>query len=229
MKIDSLTDIGVKRSDNQDNFWSSLLEVDGEEAGVICLCDGMGGLNDGGLASRMVIESVRDGILSGARFEDLEGYIKQVNTSIYRKGLREGGRMGTTCTLLRCYKGIYEIWHVGDSRCYLLNGNGDFEALTKDHSAVKEKNITEEENPALYKKYKNALTRCIGVKPEVVLDYYKGTYKEGDIFFVCSDGIWHSLESLNATKEMMTDLPNLVRNCISKGETDNLTACSLLV
>ena len=37
MRIDSLTDIGVKRKENQDNYWSALLTVDGEEAGIICL------------------------------------------------------------------------------------------------------------------------------------------------------------------------------------------------
>ena len=39
MKINSLSDIGVKRKDNQDNFWSARLMVDGSEVGVVCICD----------------------------------------------------------------------------------------------------------------------------------------------------------------------------------------------
>lgn len=229
MKLISLTDIGVKRRENQDNYWSALLSVDGEEAGVICMCDGMGGLNSGGLASKMVASAVRDYLKTSIDFYGLKDVIEQANKSIYE--LSNGDKsavMGTTCTVLFCYQGKYRILHVGDSRCYLLS-NHEFNALTVDHSAIKQYGITKEKSELLYKRYKNSLTRCIGVKPEVTLDYYEGNYSEGDSFLVCSDGLWHYLEDYDYFEEDLFDLKGLVQKCMDSGETDNITVGVLTV
>lgn len=229
MKLISLTDIGVKRRENQDNYWSALLSVDGEEAGVICMCDGMGGLNSGGLASKMVASAVRDYLKTSIDFYGLKDVIEQANKSIYE--LSNGDKsavMGTTCTVLLCYQGKYRILHVGDSRCYLLS-NHEFNALTVDHSAIKQYGITKEKSELLYKRYKNSLTRCIGVKPEVTLDYYEGNYSEGDSFLVCSDGLWHYLEDYDYFEEDLFDLKGLVQKCMDSGETDNITVGVLTV
>lgn len=220
MKLKSITDIGVHRKENQDNYWSAILTVDDKETGVICLCDGMGGLKDGGLASKMVVEAVKDSILSGMDFSDMPEVLGQANTSIFELGNRS---MGTTCTLVKCSEGLYEIYHIGDTRCY-LGKNSELTQLTTDHSFLgkykgskRPENISEEK----WNKFKNCLTRCIGVKPNVQLDYYKGTYEEGEYFFVCSDGMWHHLD---ISKLESIGLEGLVRDCISKGETDNITA-----
>ena len=229
MKLISLTDIGVKRRENQDNYWSALLSVDGGEAGVICMCDGMGGLNSGGLASKMVASAVRDYLKTSIDFYGLKDVIEQANKSIYE--LSNGDKsavMGTTCTVLLCYQGKYRILHVGDSRCYLLS-NHEFNALTVDHSAIKQYGITKEKSELLYKRYKNSLTRCIGVKPEVTLDYYEGNYSEGDSFLVCSDGLWHYLEDYDYFEEDLFDLKGLVQKCMDSGETDNITVGVLTV
>ena len=188
MKLYSLTDIGIKRSDNQDNYWSAILKVNDTEAGVVCLCDGMGGLNNGSLASRMVVEAVRDYILREFEFEGIDEVIKLVNQKIL--GMSGGEReklMGTTCTFLLCYDGSYKIWHIGDSRAYLIR-NGKETLLTTDHSAIHEYNIRKQDNEYLWNKYKNKLTRCIGVKNEILPDIYEGSYNSGDVFFLCSDG-----------------------------------------
>lgn len=223
MNIDSLTDIGIKRKENQDNYWSALLTVDGEEAGVICLCDGMGGMNNGGLASRIVVEAVRDYFKTDIDFTGLREVIQQANTTIYEIGSDEQSPMGTTCTILFCYKSKYQILHVGDTRCYLLKKDS-FNSLTTDHSALKKYNITKKDNEKLYNKYKNKLIRCVGAKPQVVLDYLEGEYTEGDTFFVCSDGLWHYLDDYDYYAEELFDLPGLIKKCIGSGETDNITA-----
>lgn len=228
MKIESLTDIGVKRKENQDNFWSSKLLIDGSEACVVCLCDGMGGLNDGGLASRMVVESVRDAVLSGIEFLGLKGVLEQVNGNIYKYAQEKSQQMGTTCTLLQCKGNSYEVFHVGDSRCYLLR-NGSYTAITEDHSAVRKYGITRKNNESLWKKYKNSLTRCIGIKDSVEVDYYKGSYSAGDGFFLCSDGVWHYLDENIISLRELSDLSGLVNACIDSGELDNMTGCIVYV
>lgn len=223
MRIDSLTDIGVKRKDNQDNYWSAILDVNGSEAGIVCICDGMGGLNNGGLASKMVVEAVRNHMLNDFDFSFLDSIISKVNLEILdMSGGDKSKLMGTTCTVLLCHKGTYYIFHIGDSRAYKVNSVKS-ELLTVDHSAVKEYNIRKQENPELWNRYKNKLTRCIGVKDTIFLDYYTGSYVDGDAFLLCSDGCWHLFDDVTLNKEMILNLPNLIKSCIANGETDNIT------
>lgn len=230
MRINSLTDIGSKRKDNQDNYWSAVLRVnETEEAGVICLCDGMGGLHNGGLASKMVVKAVRSYMLSDFTFDGLESVISSVNKEIL--DMSKGDKsllMGTTCTVLLCYKGTYNIYHIGDSRAYVIR-NGVASLLTTDHSAIQMYGIDKKTNPDLWNKYKNKLTRCIGVKEDIHLDYYNGLYQEGDVFFLCSDGCWHYFSDSPLVVDSAKDLNTLFQNCIANGETDNITAGVLFI
>lgn len=228
MKIDSLTDIGVRRKENQDNYWSAILRVDGVEAGVVCLCDGMGGLNNGGLASRIVVESVRDYFKSDIDFDGLSTVLQRANSTIHEIAAGDSSRMGTTCTVLLCYEGMYKILHVGDSRCYLLRDH-NFTALTHDHSAIAKYKISKAKDPELYRKYKNSLTRCLGVKEFVQTDYVEGEYQEGDTFLLCSDGLWHYFEEVVYSEEELFKLPELIQKCIKNGETDNITVGLLTI
>lgn len=228
MKIISLTDIGAKRKENQDNFWSALLNINGYEAGFVCLCDGMGGLNDGGLASRMVVEAVRDAVLSGLKFSELGSVLEQVNKNIYEYAQEKSQQMGTTCTLVQCCKGRYDIFHVGDSRCYMLS-NGKYTALTEDHSAIKKYGITKKENESLWRKYKNSLTKCIGIKSTVEIDSYSGEYVPGDGFFLCSDGVWHYLDEHVVSLQDLSNLSKIFNKCMEDGELDNMTGCLVYV
>jgi len=223
MILKTKTDKGIKRKENQDNYWSALLSVDDIESGIICLCDGMGGLNNGGLASRMVVESVKEYIKTSVDFTGLIDVIRHINKTIYELGKSENQSMGTTCTILFCSSGKYEILHVGDSRCYKTNSEGIFELVTTDHSALKKYNITKEDNYDLWKKFKNSLTRCIGVKPDVTIDYLEGNYTEGDKFMLCSDGLWHFLDEKVFRNESILDFDLLIQQCIDNGETDNIT------
>lgn len=228
LKIKSITDIGIKRTENQDNYWSARLLVDDEEAGVICLCDGMGGLSNGRLASKIVVENVKEFFKSSINFEELERVLQRSNKSIFDLAKSDNVQMGTTCTVLFCYKGMYRILHVGDSRCYLLRGDS-FNPLTQDHSALVKYNIKKQEAPDLYKRYKNSLTRCIGVLPDVRMDYFEGVYEDGDVFLCCSDGLWHYFDDYVFERESLFELPELVKKCIDSGETDNITAGLLMI
>lgn len=223
MILDSLTDVGVKRKDNQDNYWSARLDVNGEEAGVICLCDGMGGLHNGGLASKIVVEAVKEYFLESIDFEGLKARLKEVNSEVVGMGSTCEGALGTTCTVLLCFRGRYHILHIGDSRCYRYSG-GKLYKLTEDHTVVEKYRKQGKILPDhLMKKYKNALTRCIGVSNTIHIDYVAGDYQDGDIFLVCSDGFWHNLGVSHFANNDISDLDRLIKKFIAKGETDNIT------
>lgn len=224
MHIQSLTDIGSTRKENQDNYWSATLNIDGIETGFVCMCDGMGGLDNGGLASKIIVESVRDSVLKGIALYDLRDIIYQSNSVVYNLS-SSGSKMGSTCTILCCRDGKYIIHHVGDSRCYRVQ-HDSITQLSRDHSVISEYGITKEENLDLYNRYKNKLTRCIGVKEDVTIDVIKGNYEDGDIFLLCSDGFWHYFES----SDYMLNLNNLeecIKECINYGETDNISVSLL--
>ncbi len=225
MRLSSLTDIGVKRKDNQDNYWSARLDIDGKEAGVICLCDGMGGLDNGGLASRVIVEAVKDFFSESTDFLNLRSVIKNANSSLYNKSVSERISLGTTCTIVFCFEGVYQIFHIGDSRCYRKSiKDNKVYLLSKDHTVVERYKDEGKVLPErLSKKYKNTLTRCIGVSNNIYLDYSTGTYDEGDLFLVCSDGFWHYLDNNSFFNNDFSNLQELIKRYIVKGETDNIT------
>lgn len=229
MKLVSLTDTGVKRKDNQDNYWSARLMINGSESGVVCLCDGMGGLDNGGLASKTVVEAVRKFFLTSNDIPKLVQVLNDVNTVLFTKSRTEKVSLGTTCTIVYCYNGEYHILHIGDSRCYKGNGTSKtVEVLTSDHTVLEKYRLAGKELPPhLAKKYKNTLTKCIGVSENIDLDYYSGKYDEGDTFLVCSDGFWHFLDDDSFFNNDFEDLQKLVNSFIRKGETDNITVSIL--
>ena len=228
MNLQAVSDIGVKRKDNQDNYWAAISKVDGSDCGVICVCDGMGGLNDGGLASSIVVKAIKEGYKSGVPFKELEGVLQNANSIIYEKS-SNGKKMGTTCTIVEAIEGKYRILHIGDSRCYRISKRGGFDVLTSDHSALKVYELSPEKDYSMWKKYKNSLTRCIGVKPRIKMDYREGSYNRGDRFLVCSDGMWHLFEKNCFRLEDLDDVKTLVSKAIREGETDNITCCIITV
>ena len=228
MKLTSITDIGVKRTNNQDNFWASRLNINGSEAGVICLCDGMGGLSNGALTSKIVAERVMQFFKKSIDFKELENIIKEANTYIYEV-ISKKGQSGTTCTILFCLNGEYKILHVGDSRCYRVSSSG-VQLLTEDHTVIEKYRKQGRDLPDdLVKKYRNVLTRCVGAEKNVSLDYLEGTYSDGDYFLVCSDGFWHYLKESSFSNGDIFNLSLLVGKFKASGETDNITAGLLIV
>lgn len=227
MRIEAHSDIGY-RKENQDSYWVSILDADGTEVGVSVVCDGMGGLDNGALASRLVVESIRDYLLSSTDFDSLSNVIKNASQTI--KSMNEESRSGTTCTVLFCKNGKFKVYHIGDSRCYFYKKNtGKVYILTEDHTAIRKyKDTLESLSEEELKKYRKKLTRCLGIKENVELDYISGNYSSGDYFLVCSDGFWHNLRKSDFL-ENGVELETLATVFKERGETDNITVCELFV
>lgn len=227
MKLNTLTDKGMSRSENQDNYWSAIANVNNAECCIACICDGMGGLNNGKEASRVVSQRVRDYSVSNFDFSGLSDVIREANKWLYSLGGNsKETMMGTTCSILYAGEGVYKILHVGDSRVYKLH-NGEPTQITEDHSAVVALKIDRVKEPDKWLKYRSKLTRCVGARESVNMSYYEGTYSEGDVFVLCSDGVWHLFDSEPLSAESIADLNSLFDRCMSRGETDNLTAIAL--
>lgn len=217
MATDGYTDIGTGRySVNQDTFLTLDLDIEGVYYQVLLVCDGMGGLADGQVASSTLVKNIEQCILlHGIDLEKIKLTILETNDVLYDS--YKENKTGTTCSLVIIGNGRYEVLHIGDSRIYLFRGEG-YKQLTKDHTHLNTLiNRGETITPEIRRKYQATLSRCIGCMVNPKIDSASGTTKEGDVFIACSDGFWHYWD-LN-----YSNLPKSIERLKRNGERDNIT------
>jgi serine/threonine protein phosphatase PrpC len=186
------TDIGRRRSQNQDNGAAH------PEMGLFIVADGMGGHRGGETASAMAVETITRVVgekLKTKKPDAREILVEAIETANYRihqtaaKDTTLQG-MGTTTTALLFSPDKLTIGHVGDSRCYKLQPGAIWQ-LTRDHSLVQEKLraglISREQLKT--DRLKNVITRSVGFESHVTVETYEMDIKPGDLFMVCSDGL----------------------------------------
>ncbi|MBR3281135.1 MAG: Stp1/IreP family PP2C-type Ser/Thr phosphatase [Clostridia bacterium] len=203
MRFSGLTDIGLKRDNNEDYIY-----LPREDSGIklFVLADGMGGANAGEMASATAVKTVKDYIKNNfikieRTKEELENLIRRAIVEANKKVLElananeEYKGMGTTLIVVLIYRGRIHIGHVGDSRVYRLRQNV-FRQITKDHSYVQELirqgDITQEE--AKNHPQRNVLLKAIGVEEKIKPDIITKGFVKGDIILVCSDGLTNMVD-----------------------------------
>ncbi|MFM7152451.1 MAG: PP2C family protein-serine/threonine phosphatase, partial [Gemmataceae bacterium] len=193
-----LTDVGVKRSHNQDNYAVQLV---GEEEGWIqrghlfLVADGMGGHAVGEKASEQaaqVIPHIYQKHAQQGPSQAIRKAFVEANATIHSCGQqnREFHGMGTTSTALLLRDDGAWIGHVGDSRCYRIR-NGLIEQLSYDHSMVWEIARLQHMDPDEVDEVRaNIILRCLGPEPLVEVDV-DGPFpiEPGDVYLLCSDGL----------------------------------------
>ena len=233
MKAFAKTDIGARRTTNQDYVFCSVEPV-GNLPNLFIVADGMGGHKAGDLASRYTVEQ----FLDVARNTDetnpitvIEKSIEKANKMLIEKSKEsidyEG--MGTTfvvCTVIG--EQIY-IANVGDSRLYLVNN--EIQQITRDHSLVEEM-ITlgeiDRKNARTHEK-KNIITRAVGVDSEVIPDFFEIDYAKGDIILMCSDGLSNMIEDedmrdiIHQSGELEEKADRLIEVANINGGRDNIS------
>lgn len=201
MNVYSKTDIGLQRDENQDTVWAEMLS---ETACAAVLCDGMGGEEAGGLASRMAVDIISKRIRES--FSEMMNRnsvrnllitaVSAANSIVHETARKEyeNSVMGTTCVAAIVFGGCAYIVNVGDSRAYHLFSSEEDECIrqvTRDHSHVRELiergEITEEQAKTHPKR--NKITRAIGAESNVTPDYFELDINEGDMLLLCSDGL----------------------------------------
>ena len=232
------SDRGNVRQNNEDSF----LFEQFEKLNILILADGVGGHEDGEIASGYAVNIVMEYIKSNYKlYSDylhlLVDAFCEANKVIYEINLEKNSEenkisnrlMGTTLEVLLFDGDVLYFGHVGDSRIYIKNDN--FRLLTKDHSLVQylysSGALTEEE----VKNYndKNSILRAIGMEKHVEVDVSSVRIKPKDIILVCSDGLTNELdddkisEMLDfkySAKEMVDNIISTVKNGLAR---DNVT------
>lgn len=239
------TDVGRKRSDNEDNF---LIDKD---IRLFVVADGMGGHSSGEVASAMAVHVIRDVIaaekdlLTQVSPDDPSTHMEvctlmeyAVHTAcdvVYRKSQLEPEKrgMGTTVVALLLIGSRGYIAYVGDSRIYLLRG-GIVYQLTEDHSLMNElirqgKITADEFDDSPYAQFKHAMTRAVGPNEMVEVDTLDFDMIPGDAFLLCSDGLYEYLQEEEIAN--MLGLPEVeeipgrfIDMANTRGGKDNITA-----
>jgi protein phosphatase len=194
----SLTDVGVRRSHNQDNY-AILLASDAEkwrhEGHLFLVADGMGAHAVGEKASELAASIIPHAYSKHAQQGPVPALRKafiEANTSIHARGQqnREFEGMGTTGTALLLRAEGAWVGHVGDSRAYRVR-DGQIDQLSFDHSLLwvyaRQQHIDPD---AVENIPSNVIVRSLGPEPLVQVDI-EGPHplREGDIFVLCSDGL----------------------------------------
>lgn len=200
---------------------------------LFVVADGMGGHQAGDYASKYTVEVIRRE-LKASQEEDVEkalvSAIKVANREIIKKASQNPHLkgMGTTVVVATIVKQMMYFANVGDSRLYLINQG--ITQLTKDHSLVEEMVRLGGIKPEEAKSHpdKNIITRAIGAKAEVDVDFYEHRLKRGDIILMCTDGLSNMVEDeelfhiVQGGRDIVEAGTSLVEAAKENGGTDNI-------
>lgn len=236
MKIFSKSDIGKKRTTNQDSFAHKVLS---ENMSWAVVCDGMGGLNAGEIASSKAVNSVanffQNHLSESSTEEDIKRYMfeaaRLANEEIYESSKEnpELGKMGTTLVMCVAKDDFAGVAYLGDSRAYLLTDES-ISQVSVDHSIVQQMLESGEITPEQAKNHpqKNIITRALGIEPTISLDYKEVNIPPGGIILLCTDGLTNYLDSLEILDVFKTNgseiaAEKLIAESNDRGGKDNIT------
>lgn len=224
-----LSDIGVSRPNNED-VWIAMPEI-----GFFALADGMGGHQAGEVAAKEAIDHLSSSVKqiqpcdALSRMLELKCAIEKANAWVYQISKEEESLngMGTTLCCLIWTEDAVIYAHVGDSRIYRFR-NQKLELLTQDHSLFTKWLKTGKESHSPFP-YKNVITRAIGTAPKANPEVAICRHEEGDLYFLCTDGLTDVLE-LDEIEKILKLVPSLematselIQQAKIKGSSDNIT------
>lgn len=217
-----------------------------EDEGLGAVCDGMGGHDNGEVASRLAVDVLSD---RASRFaarlrEERPRKLSQVramaqdmvqdwthaaNEAIHVKGGEEAAgrdRMGTTLALALFVGDFVVVAHVGDSRVHRIRG-GAIEQLTADHVIVAD--ARREANDPRPPRKRKFVTRALGTKASVEPDVRLLDVAPGDLFLLCSDGLSdlvtpeEMVEATASGRDRRLAVRALIELANRRGGPDNIT------
>jgi serine/threonine protein phosphatase PrpC len=252
----------IRRSEpNEDSTLVLMLqrihESISEPVGVFIVADGLGGHDNGQVASRMTIALIAERMArellagplasekageSAQPFDEdgcvalLKGAVEDANTALCQVNERDKTDMGSTITGFMIVGDHAYIINVGDSRTYMLRG-GQLYKLTNDHSLVEQLvagGLIEPDEVYTHPQ-RSQIFRSLGDKLNVQIDIFKQQLHPGDIMLSCSDGLWEMVRNpqiesiLNTVPDPQTASAQLIDAANANGGEDNISAVVVFV
>lgn len=245
--VAACSDIGIKKQTNQDALSARIFSVNEKKGVFAVLCDGMGGLSCGEIASATLVEafmkwlakSLESSELADINIEKLvrhwNGVISEENRKIISFSKEKNIAMGSTAVVFLMIGETYYVMNVGDSRAYMISSAT--KQITHDHTFIAAEiqagRMTAEE--AEKDPRRNVLLQCIGMNNDVKPEYYYGKITKDTCFLLCSDGFVHKIsesemydllapQNLEDKTQMQSNLVNIIECVKSRKETDNISA-----
>lgn len=229
------SDVGRKRKNNEDNFGTF------PSIGVWLVADGMGGGDDGEVASAAVVRAV-DGFSRSCQFPPggavpadmlLSGLCDAIDSASKWIRNRTNERNLKTCAstvvgvaLDRVNPGKAIAFHAGDSRLYRIRGRS-IKQITRDHSAAEAMGVKDKKkvNPL----WQNVITRAVGLKETTDVERTEFAVKPGDRILICSDGLSgmvpdkDMLAIIRSEPDVAIAVDKLIDAANAAGGVDNVT------
>lgn len=229
MTLDALVGIATHQGTGETNQDATLAGDD-----LFAVADGIGGLQDGEVASRLALDTLDAAFAADRSASGLLNACREANEAVWRQATALGGdpTMGTTLAAVAMTSdaGMLVV-HAGDSRVYHFR-EGQLDQLTNDHTVVgdliRAGKLTAEDARAHPHRY--VLTRALGVGPTVELDYAGTSCRAGDRFVLCTDGVSKVVSAdgirtaLTATGEVQEAADRLAAGAVENGADDDVAA-----
>ena len=235
--VSALSDVGCVRTNNEDAFGYD------QTLGIYVVCDGMGGMASGEVASAhavaAMVNSYAESAASGAPVSSrLLVALNAANQDVWEHAqIPEHRGMGTTAVVAAIDGDKLILGNVGDSRAYIIQ-DGRCVQLTVDHSYLNEliRNGTltiENAHTADLKGMESVITRAVGVGSEVQPDFYSVDLKPGAAVLLASDGLTRYLDqdeiaAILAASPFESVCASLIDVAKQRGGVDNITCLLLL-
>lgn len=244
------TDTGTRRKENQDSLFAQQFAAEQGNLAFAVLCDGMGGLEHGELASGWLVQAFSAWAQktlperTGKGFQDYEirkawtELVAVQNEKIRTYGQQNGCTLGSTVTALLLTPQRYYILNIGDSRAYEIGERA--RQLTMDHTILAEELRLGNLNEAQAKDFplKHVLTRCVGVAQRACPDFFFGDTRANTVYLLCSDGFRHCVSPEEMQQALSPCAPPaavrlqaackaLIARNKERGETDNISVITI--
>ena len=199
--VSAATDIGNTKNTNQDSYSVRVFSTKIGKVVFAVLCDGMGGLSKGEVASSSLVRAFcmwsetrlpmlcENGITDAAIRTEWTNIAVEYNQKIKTYGKKCGTSMGTTVTAMLLTEQRYYIVNVGDTRAYEIASG--VKVLTVVAREVELGNLTPEQ--AECDPRRSVLLQCIGASDEVYPDLFFGDTQLNAVYMLCSDGFRHEI------------------------------------
>lgn len=242
------TDIGITENVNQDSLLVKHALYEDKELLLAVMCDGVGGLSEGELASSTVVKELGEWFDKQLSVEiaepdmDIIGeklslLLRDLNVRIRKYGEQNHERLGTTITGILFVNDRYVAVHVGDTRLYHLADK--VRLLTTDQTVAAREvwNGRLSAEGAEKDKRRHTLLQSVGASKMLKPQILSGKAQKG-VYMVCTDGFWQKAEvrevykgfyhsNINSRKDMQEACRQQIERCKSMGETDNISVIAI--
>lgn len=241
------TDIGIVKETNQDALLIKTAQSSCGNIGFFVVCDGMGGLSAGEVASSIVVQMLntwfdnelpnllrRPEQLEEDLITSLNEKIHEANQRILAYGRSHGIELGTTITALIIVDDKYYTFQIGDSRAYVVGDT--LQQLTEDQTFIAREiahgNLTTEE--ARNHPKRSVLLQCVGASPKIEVVVSSGFVQDDMMFLLCTDGFYHEIYDdevieqmhptlLSSEQQMEDTIVELIELVKRRQEVDNIS------